>query len=112
MISQDKEYMMFNKKIDEYTSMSIQELQEEILNGNIEFSGIVHYDEEYLWIKHQPYVRLTLLDAKNKLIIEDRVIPRYNFTKEYIKLFLEVSLENLEVKTNCNRWISCIFWNN
>ena len=98
-IPRQRVHDLFNKKIDEYTSMSIQELQEEILNGNIEFSGIVHYDEEYLWIKHQPYVRLTLLDAKNKLIIEDTVIPRYNFTKDYIKLFLEASLENLEVKT-------------
>ena len=98
-IERQRIYDLFNKKIDEYTSISIQELQEKILEGNIEFSGIIHYDEEYLWIKHQPYVRLTLLDAKNKLIIEDTVIPRYNFTKNYIKLFLEASLENLEVKT-------------
>ena len=98
-IPKQRVHDLFNKKIDEYTSMSIQELQKEILNGNIEFSGIVHYDEEHLWIKHQPYVRLTLLDAKNKLIIEDTVIPRYNFTKDYIKLFLEPSLENLKVKT-------------
>lgn len=98
-LSRQRVYDLFNKKIDEYTNMNIIELQKEILNGNIEFSGIVHYDEEYLWIKHQPYVRLTLLDAENKLIIEDIVIPRHNFTKSYIKLFLEVSLENLEVKT-------------
>ena len=98
-IERQRIYDLFNKKIDEYTSISILELQEKILNGNIEFSGIIHYDEEYLWIKHQPYVRLTLLDAKNKLIIEDTVIPRHNFTKNYIKLFLETSLENLEVKT-------------
>ena len=98
-IPRQRVHDLFNKKIDEYTSMSIHELQEEILNGNIEFSGIVHYDEEYLWIKHQPYVRLTLLDAKNKLIIEDTVIPRHNFSKNYIKLFLKTSLENLEVKT-------------
>lgn len=52
-----------------------------------------------MWIKHQPYVRLTLLDAKNKLIIQDSVIPREFFTKNFIKEFLESSLENLEVKT-------------
>ena len=98
-IPRQRVYDLFNKKIDEYTSISIQELQEQILNGNIQFSGIVHYGEEYLWIKHQPYVRLTLLDAKNKLIIEDTVIPRHNFSKNYIKLFLEASLEDLEVKT-------------
>lgn len=44
-------------------------------------------------------VRLTLLDAENKLIIEDTVIPREFFPKDFIKSFLETSLENLELKT-------------
>ena len=42
---------------------------------------------------------IILLDAENKLIIEDTVIPRDLFTKDFIKIFLETSLENLEVKT-------------
>ena len=98
-IPRQRVYDLFNKSIDEYLNMSIQEIQEKIITGEIEFSGLVHYDEEFLWIKYQPYVRLTLLDAENKLIIEDTVIPRELFTKEYIKIFLETSLENLEVKT-------------
>ena len=98
-ISRQRVYDLFNKTIDGYLSMTIKELQEKIIEGEIEFSGLVHYDEEFVWIKHQPYVRLTLLDAENKLIIEDTVIPRELFSKEYIKIFLETSLENLEVKT-------------
>ena len=92
-------YELFNKRIDEYLSMNITELQEKIAEENIEFSGIVHYDEEFLWIKHQPYVRLTVLDGENKLIIADTVIPREFFSKEFIKDFLETSLKNLEVDT-------------
>ena len=98
-IPRQRIYDLFNKSIDGYLNMSIQEIQKKIIGGKIEFSGLVHYDEEFLWIKHQPYVRLTLLDAENKLIIEDTVIPRELFSKEYIKIFLETSLENLEVKT-------------
>lgn len=98
-IPRQRVYDLFNKAIDEYLSMSIQELQKKIVDGEIEFSGLVHYDEEFLWIKHQPYVRLTLLDAENKLIIEDTIISRELFTKDYIKLFLETSLGNLDVKT-------------
>ena len=79
--------------------MNIAGLQEKIIKENIEFSGIVHYDEEFLWIKHQPYVRLTALDGKNKLIIADTVIPREFFSKEFIKEFLETSLKDLEVNT-------------
>lgn len=90
---------LFNQKIDEYLSLSIKEIQERIVDIEIEFSGFVHYDEEFLWIKHQPYVRLTLLDAENKLIIEDSVVPREFFTKNFIKEFLETSLLNLDVKT-------------
>ena len=41
-------YDLFNRKIDEYIHMNIKELQEEILSGNIEFSGVIHYDEEFL----------------------------------------------------------------
>ena len=98
-IPRQRVYDLFNKTIDGYLSMSIRELQEKIVDGEIEFSGLVHYDEEFLWIKHQPYVRLTLLDAENKLIIEDTIVPREIFSKDYIKLFLETSLDNLEVKT-------------
>lgn len=98
-IPRQRVYDLFNKAIDEYLSMSIQELQKKIVDGEIEFSGLVHYDEEFLWIKHQPYVRLTLLDAENKLIIEDTIISRELFTKDYIKLFLETSLRNLDVNT-------------
>ena len=61
--------------------MNITELQEKINKGKIEFSGIIHYDEEFLWINHQPYARLTLLDGENKLIIADSVIPREFFSK-------------------------------
>ena len=82
--------------------MSIKELQEEILNGNIEFSGIIHYDEEYLWIKHQPYVRLTILDAENKLIIEDTVIPRHLFSKDYIKIFFRNITNGFDSRNNSN----------
>lgn len=98
-IPKQRIYDLFNKKADEYINLSIFDLQEKILEGKITFSGFVHYDEEFLWVKHQPYVRLTLLDAKNKIIIEDCVIPRDLFSKEYIKTFLEASLENLNVKT-------------
>ena len=98
-IPRQRVYDLFNKAIGGYLSMGIKELREKIIGSEIEFSGLVHYDEEFLWIKHQPYVSLTLLGAENKLIIEDTIVPREIFSKDYIKLFLETSLESLEVKT-------------
>ena len=98
-ILRQRVYGLFNKAIGGYLGMCIKELREKIIGGEIEFSVLVHYDEEFLLIKHQPHVHLTLLDAENKLIIEDTIVPREIFSKDYIKLFLETSPESLEVKT-------------
>ncbi len=40
-----------------------------------------------------------ILDAENKLIIEDIILSRELFSKDYIKLFLETSFGNFDVKT-------------
>ena len=37
-----------------------EKIQEDIRNGKIQLSGVIHYDEQFLWVKHQPYVRLTI----------------------------------------------------
>ena len=63
-INRKRAYDLFNRKIDEYLHIDIKELQKEILSENIEFSRAIHYDEEFLWIKHQSYIHLTILDTK------------------------------------------------
>ena len=84
-------YNLFDKRIDEYLSMNITELQEKINGDKIEFSGIIHHDEEFLWIDHQPYVRLTLLDGENKLIVADSV----NSTRIFLKKFHKRLFKNI-----------------
>ena len=44
-IPKQRVYDLFNKAIDGYLSMSVQELQEKIIDGEIEFSGLVPYNE-------------------------------------------------------------------
>ena len=41
-IPRQRVYDIFNKSIDGYLSMTIRELQEKIIDGEIEFSGLVH----------------------------------------------------------------------
>ena len=48
--------------------------------------------KSFLWIKHQPHARLTIIDPKFKIIIADVIIPREYFTPEYIKQFLKTTL--------------------
>lgn len=47
----------------------------------------------------QPYVRLTVIDTKFRIIIADVIIPREYFSAEYIKQFLKASLYGLDVDT-------------
>ena len=77
----------------------IEEIQNEIQNGNIELSGVIHYDEQFLWVKHQPYARLTIIDAGSRVILQDIVIPREKFNKYFIKKFLTESIEGFEIDT-------------
>ena len=41
-IPRQRVHDLFDKRIDEYLRISIHELQEKILEGEIEFSGFVH----------------------------------------------------------------------
>ena len=55
--------------------------------------------KSFLWIKHQPHARLTIIDPKFKIIIADEIIRREYFTPEYIKQFLKTSLLGLDAHT-------------
>ena len=77
----------------------LEELQNEVRKGNIELSGIIHYDEQFLWVKHQRYVRLTIIDAKCRLILQDIVVPRQEFNKYFVKNFLKESIEGFDIHT-------------
>ena len=46
-IPRQRVYDLFNKSIDGYLSMSIKELQEKIIDGEIEFSGLVHTTKNF-----------------------------------------------------------------
>ena len=92
-------YDLYAENVKEFIYKNLDEIQNDLRNGNIPFSGIISYDEEFIWIKHQPYVRLTVIDTKFRIIIADVIIPREYFSAEYIKQFLKASLYGLEVDT-------------
>ena len=98
-IDRRRVYDLYAEHVKEFIYKNLDEIRKEIKNGNMPFSGIISYDEEFIWIKHQPYARLTIIDTKFRIIIADIVIPRQYFTAEYIKQFLEVSLDGLKVDT-------------
>ena len=69
----------------------MKEIEEEFKKLGIQIKEAVHNDEEFIWINHQPHVRLTIIDSLNRVVIADQIIPRELFDREYIKYFLKTS---------------------
>lgn len=74
-------------------------LMKEIKKLNITPSGYYNYDEEFIKINKEIYVRLTLIDAHTRMIINDELIPKYQFDKEYIEKFLKESTKGIKLDT-------------
>ena len=76
-----------------------QELWKTINKLEIKPSGKYHYDEEYIKINKEVYVRLSLIDAHTRIIINDILITKDQFNKEYIKSFFITSLNGFPLDT-------------
>lgn len=90
---------IYNKTFENYKLKKYEEVEEDIRNGKIKLGHVGNYDEEFLYIKHQPYVRLTLIDHKTKIILKDILIPRKIFNRNYIKSFIQDAVEGLNYHT-------------
>ncbi|AWX33477.1 transposase [Methanosphaera sp. BMS] len=65
---------------------------------NITPSGIYCYDEQYVFINKNLYLRLTIIDYKNKLIIADELISKEAFDDQTLENFFKEHLEKLPLK--------------
>ena len=90
---------IYNNYIEDFKLKKFEEVEDLIKSGEIKLGQVANYDEEFLYIKHQPYVRLTLIDFKSKLILKDIVIPRKLFNRDTIKNFIEETIGNLNYHT-------------
>ena len=71
-----------------------------IKERNIEFSGIIGYDESFFFINGEKYVRTTSIDNKNHMILNDQIIKAEDFDKYFIELFMTYSLKDLTAYSN------------
>ena len=55
--------------------------------------------DEYIKINKEVYVRLSLIDAHTRIIINDILITKDQFNKEYIKSFFITSLDGFPLDT-------------
>lgn len=98
-ISRQSIYLHENELSPQYIYNKEQEILKEIKKLNIKPSSYYSYDEEYIKINKKIYVRLALIDVHTKMIINDELIPKNQFNKEYIEMFLKEPTTNIKLDT-------------
>lgn len=98
-ISRQSIYLHEKELSPQYIYNKEQEILKQIKKLDIKPSGYYNYDEEYIKISSNIYVRLALIDAVTKMIINDELIPKSQFNKEYIEKFLTESTKGIKLNT-------------
>ena len=98
-MSRQTSYISQTALIDQYFDKEENKVRKLIKKLNIKPSGFYNYDEEFIKISKEIYVRMTIIDAHTRLIINDPIIKREDFTKETIKKYFNESLKGLKLNT-------------
>lgn len=98
-ICRQTSYISQSALIDQYLDAEEKKVSELIKGLNIKPSGFYNYDEEFIKISKEIYVRMTIIDAHTRLIINDQLIRREEFTKETIKKYFKESFKGLKLNT-------------
>lgn len=98
-MSRQTSYVSQSSLIDQYLNKEENRINKSIKKLNIKPNGFYNYDEEFLKISKEIYVRMTIIDAHTRLIINDQIIRKEEFTKETIKKYFKESLKGLKLNT-------------
>ena len=78
-ICRQTSYISQSTLIDQYLDAEEKKVSELIKGLNIKPSGFYNYDEEFIKISKEIYVRMTIIDAHTRLIINDQIIRKEEF---------------------------------
>ena len=93
-MSRQTSYISQSALIDQYLDKEEKRVNKLIKKLNIKPSGFYNYDEEFIKINKEIYVWMTIIDSYTRLIINDQIIRREEFTKETIKKYFKESLKD------------------
>ncbi|WP_169805401.1 hypothetical protein [Methanobrevibacter cuticularis] len=83
---------------EEFITKEEEKIEKELKKANIKPSGVYHYDEQYIFISKELYLRLIILDNKTKMIIAEELVHNNKFNKKFVKKFIHTNLNNLPLK--------------
>ena len=98
-VNRETMFYFTDDSIDEILEEIQKEQELEITKLNIKPSGHYGYDEQYIFINGELFMRMTIIDNENNLIINNELIHKDDFNQNTIQDFMERSLKNLEVKS-------------
>ena len=78
-ICRQTSYISQSALIDQYLDAEEKKVSELIKELNIKPSEFYNYDEEFIKISKEIYVRMTIIDAHTRLIINDQIIRKEEF---------------------------------
>lgn len=94
-ISYISQYALF----DQYLDKKEKRVNKLIKELNVKPSGFYNYDEKFIKISKEIYVRMIIIHVYARLIINDQIIRREEFTKETIKKYFNESFKGLKLNT-------------
>lgn len=89
-----------SRESEGYLSKKEEKINQIIKQRNIEFSGIIGYDESFFYIDGEKYVRTTSIDTKNHMILNNQIMKAEDFDKYFIEIFMTYSLKDLTDYSN------------
>ncbi len=98
-ISRQSIYNYHDANVDSYIKKEERKLKQLIENKNTGFSGYYHYDEEFIKISGDVHVRMTIVDAHTKRIVNEQIKPKNKFNNETIKDFFKKSFQGKKLNT-------------
>lgn len=92
-------YRFHKNNSKEYLDKEEKKQEKEAKEKNIEFSNIISYDEQYLFVNGVLTYRLTAIDPVTKWVHSNKIVKKEEFNLETIKNFLKPIIEKTNVDT-------------
>lgn len=92
-------YRFHKNNSKEYLDKEEKKQEKEAKEKNIEFSNIISYDEQYLFVNGVLTYRLTAIDPVTRWVHSNQIVKKEEFNLETIKNFLKPIIEKTNAET-------------
>ena len=92
-------YKFKKENFDEYVFKMREDLKKFCEEFKIEFSDVLAYDEQYVYVKNEWMLKLTALDPNSGHVFDFCIATKKEFNREYVKNFLKPIIDEFNINT-------------